>query len=296
LFIYSDSGKLLSYFNKKGGGPNEYIGITDFIVDNDTITVLDRSSQKLIKYNHSGDWISEHKLDYYAWAISPTVEQCDFLYCGNEYDGQNHTSKLRKMKSNQPDMRYLPVDQNEAKFMHFRVRDNFFCYQKTVYFFELFNDTVYSAVGGGIIKPTFYIDYKGKNIPESLLKRNYANVAEFRKEYSKTSYAHGVFSFVASDRYLMFCSYQEKLKLTVFDQKDLVSYTFSDIKDDICFNGLTFPVSTFYYTDKHIFFKLDASQVVEWRKERSPTEQFKGLVNATDEDDNPLFLICDFKQ
>ena len=179
--------------------------------------------------------------------------------------------------------------------MHFRVSDNFFCYRKTVYFFELFNDIVYSAVDGGIIKPTFYIDYKGKNIPESFFKRNYANVAEFRQEYSKTSYAHGIFNFVAFDRFIMFCSYQEKLKLTVFDQNDLISSTFTYIKDDVCFNDLICPVSTYYYADKHLFLKIDANQAVEWRKEHPPTEQFQEIVNTTDEDDNPLFLICDFK-
>ena len=297
LFVFSNSGELLSYFNHSGVGPREYVGITDFVVDDDTITILDRTSQKLLKYNHSGDYFSEHKLGYYAWAISPTVDRYNFLYCGYENILLNFPSKLRRMCSGQPDSLYLFIKENQADFMHFRYKDNFFRNQDAVYFFELFNDTIYKSIRGSNIQPFYCVDYKGKNVPSSFFSGNYANVVEFRQEYNKTSYAHGVFSFVEFDRFLMFGSnYQQKIKLTIFDRKEEISHTFSDVVDDVYFNDLTFPEIMSYQADKHIFFIINAYQAVEWRKENSPKERFKEIVNDTEEDDNPLLLIFDFKQ
>ena len=96
----------------------------------------------------------------------------------------------------------------------------------------------------------------------------------------------------------MFSSYcQSNKKLTLIDRKDRISHTFSNVNADIYFNGLTIPLSDFtYHMDKQIFVPIDAYKIVEWRNEYPPTEQFMEMVNATIEDDNPVFLIFDFKQ
>ena len=295
MFVFSDSGSLLSYFDHRGGGPREYIGITDFVVDGDTITVLCRTSKRLLKYNISGEFLSEQKLEYYALAISPTVNDYNFLYCGYENAGNN--SKLHRVRSGLPDSSYLFFDRNEANYMHNRYKDNFFQNKETIYFFELFNNIVYNSVDGGEIKPAYRIDYKDKTIPEDFFKRKFNNVMEFSEEYNKTSYAHGVYSFVEFDRFLMFgSSYLKKIKLSIFDRRESVSYTYSDIIDDVYLPGAVFPALLSYQADKHLFFKIDAYQVVEWRSMYFPAERFKEIVDATKEDDNPLLLVFDFKQ
>ena len=97
---------------------------------------------------------------------------------------------------------------------------------------------------------------------------------------------------------LMFGSfYQQNKKLTVLNKQNKISNTYATIKDDVYFNGLTIPVSEFiYHANKSIIFPLDAYKVAEWRNSHPPTEQFKEMVNATTEEDNPLLLIFDFKK
>jgi hypothetical protein len=294
MFVFSDNGQLLTCFNKKGNGPGEYTGITDFVVNGETITVLNR--QKLLNYNHSGEYISTHNLELGVISVSPTVDNAYFLYCGNfSNDKSRHT--LLKVRDEEENEQFIPINEHRAKYLFFWGIRPFYLYQDFVYFFDIFNDTVYVSSDKGL-EPSFYIDYKGKNVPVSFFERNYADIAVFMTEFHKTSYACGVLDFVLYDRFLMFCSrYQQNRKLTVFDRKNKISKTYASIKDDVYFNGLTIPVSDFkYYADKRIFVPLDAFDVFEWRDEYPAAEQFKRIVNTTKEEDNPLLLIFDFKR
>lgn len=293
LFVFSDDGKLLSCFKKRGKGPGEYSGITDFMVDDENIIILDRNQQRLQTYDHSGESISTYNLGYFAQAISPAVNHSFFLYFGNE-----HSHKLCKVRNGREDSMFLEIDKDRAKYLHIDADHNFYQYQKFVYFYQPFSDIVYESIEGGSIKPSFYINYKGKNIPASFFKKKYAHVGDFFENLHKTSYAYGVSNFALYDRYLMFNSfYQKNEKLTIFDRKNKISNTFATITDDVYFNGLPITVSEFvYHANSHIFVPLDASDVFEWKNAHPPTEQFKEMINATKEEDNPLLLIFDFKK
>ena len=293
LFIFSDDGELLFCFRKRGRGPGEYSEMTDFMVDGETITVLDRNQQRLLTYNHSGENISTRNLGYFAQAISPTIDNSFFLYSDNAF-----SHKLRRVSDGQDDSLYLAVDKERAKYLFVFTNQNFFKHQNSVYFFQPINDTVYVSAEGGRINPFFYIDFKGKNIPESFFKKQFRDVRVFYDELESKSYAYGVNNFAMYDRFLMFNSvYQLNEKLTVFDHKNHISNTFATIKDDVYFNGLTISVSDFkYYANKRIIVPVDAFSVVKWKHTHPPAEQFQEMVNATKEDDNPLLLIFDFKQ
>lgn len=295
LFIFSDDGKLLSCFEKRGAGPDEYSRIEDFMVEGESITVLDRGQQKLITYDHSGNSLSTRNLEYYAQAISPMVNNSFFLY-----NGFDISHKLHRIRNGKEDSTYLDVDENQAKYLFIFAHHNFYQYQKSIYFFQPINDTVYQSVDGGRMNPSFYVDFMGKNIPASFFDKKYKDVKEFFDDLHKGSYAYGVYSFLMDERFILFGSfYQKNKKLTIFDRKSKSSNTFATIKDDICFDGLTIPISQFIYhanKNKHIIVPLDAFSIVEWRKKYSPSEPFEKMVNATKEEDNPLLLIFDFKK
>jgi len=293
LFVFSEDGVLLYCFKKRGRGPGEYLGINDFMVNGETITILDRDQQRLITYDNSGKNISTRNLGYFAQAISPSVDNSFFLFSDNAF-----SHKLTRVSSGQEDSHFLAVDQERAKYLFIFAHHNFYRYQNSIYFFQPLNDTIYQSVDGGRMNQSYYVDFKGKNIPESFFKRQFSNVKEFFDELYTTSYAYGVYSFVLHERFIMFGNfYQKNKKLTLYDRKNNISNTFSSIKDDVYFNGLTFPVSEFiYHADKHIIVPLDAFSVTEWRNAQPPSMQFKDVVNTTKEEDNPILLIFDFKQ
>jgi len=315
IFIFSDSGKLLSYIRKAGRmvrvgncGPDgceleeryrESNVFWDFVVNNDTIIVLDWGGRRLLKYNHSGEFLSEHRLRYHVRAISPTINQYNFLFAGNEITTNFH--RLHRVRNgNQPGTPCLPIDERKAEYLHIRWDrgHHFFLHQNAVYFSEAFNDTIYKSVNGEKMKPAFVVDYKGKNVPESFFDQNFANVMEFLQEFHKIdSYAHSVYSFVMSDRFLMFVSFfQRNRKLTLFDQKGKISQTFSTVKDDVFFNGLVTSIADFaYYADnRYIFLPLD-DRFVEWRDRYHVSEQFRAIIDEAERNDNPLLLIFSLK-
>ena len=212
MFIFSNSGELLSSFTKRGRGPGEYSSITDFTVDGNEIIILDRSLRKLLVYNHFGECISNRSLEYWAQAISPVVNNIYFLYFGTQYNDNNEGHKLCKVKFGQEESLYLDIDKNKEKYLRIFSRHNFYHHKESIYFFEALNDTVYNTVEDGSMQPLFYVDYKGKNIPSSFFKKGYTDILNFFEEFNMTSYAYGVVDFVVNDHFLMFGSYYCKFR------------------------------------------------------------------------------------
>ena len=101
LFAFSEEGELALCLEKRGEAPDEYSGISDFVIDGENIIILDRNQQKTITYDHSGNSISTFHLKYYAQAISPLVNNTFFLYNGFDKDPTNkEPDSLLIMKKN----------------------------------------------------------------------------------------------------------------------------------------------------------------------------------------------------
>lgn len=65
IYIFSSSGELLSLMNRKGEGPEEYVGIQDFWLEGDTVAIY--SKGKYIKrYGLEGNFISSTDMNYQA--------------------------------------------------------------------------------------------------------------------------------------------------------------------------------------------------------------------------------------
>lgn len=293
LFIFSDDGELLSYFDKIGNGPGEYSGITDFIIDDGSVIILDRKQQRLTTYDHSGRSMTTRNLEYNTQAISPSINNSFFFYCSID---QSH--KLRRIKTGEKDSLFLPIDKIQSNYLFIFAQYNFYQYQKAIYFFQPVNDTVYVSIDGSNVDPFFCVDFKGKNIPSSFLKKPYRDIKDFFDQLHEKPYGYGIYSFAVYDRFFMFSNfYQKEKKLTVFDRKDEKSKTFSSVEDDVYFKGLTIPVSQFtYHANKCIFVPIDASTVVKWKNVYPMSEPFNEIINTTEDEENPLLLIFDFKQ
>ncbi|GHT22178.1 hypothetical protein FACS189430_03570 [Bacteroidia bacterium] len=296
MFVFSETGDFLSGFNHVGNGPGEYQKITDFTIVGEDIVVLSRSQRKLLKYNSSGKCTSEKRLNYWAMKVSSSIDGAFMIYCGNE-QGYENQFKLHLTKDSQTVEQFLPVNSVQAKYLHVSAPSNFFKYKNTVSFFEMFNDTVYTLVNGNIERK-YYIDYQGKNIPSSFFDNDYANIIDFFQAIHKTSFAYGIDKFAENDKMIMFGSiYKKTNKISIVDVHNKTSHPFATIKDDIYFDSLIIPAEEFnYFADSSIIFPVDAPTIMEWRNKYQPAEKYTKAVNDTQEDDNPVLLIFDFKQ
>ena len=132
LFIFSEECELISCFEKRGEAPDEYSGLSDFVIDGEDIIILDRNQQKTITYDHLGNNISTFHLEYYAQAISPIVNNTFFLY--NGFDTGHKLHRIRNWKEdsvfldanetryNTPNNRYPDPLQRELKDLIGRVK------------------------------------------------------------------------------------------------------------------------------------------------------------------------------
>lgn len=71
LFVYDMDGQFKFKLNKKGRGAEEYISISDFIVDNKNgdIIILDVNGRKIITYDKNGDYVNSFPIKYNANSI-----------------------------------------------------------------------------------------------------------------------------------------------------------------------------------------------------------------------------------
>tara|TARA_R110000796_G_scaffold74374_1_gene167335 strand:+ start:321003 stop:322193 length:1191 start_codon:yes stop_codon:yes gene_type:complete len=64
IFIYNKQGKFEGTFNHNGNGPEEYQGITDVWQEGDHIVVYSSANNRVLKYDHEGNFIAAFKMEY----------------------------------------------------------------------------------------------------------------------------------------------------------------------------------------------------------------------------------------
>jgi hypothetical protein len=295
LYVFDETGKFLSSIDRKGQGPGEYTGITQFTVDGENIVVMSRNQRKLIIYNESGEFISEHKVNCSALSISLLDDRDYALYCGNDRAGSG--DKIHIASPGKTEKQFVPIDESRSQYLHYISPYNFFRGKDAVRFFEPYNDTVYTVTNDKI-EPAFYIDFKGKNIPPSFFDMKHENIFTFSQSVMQHEYAAGVFRFAENEQTKMFITYYQwnKARLTLFDMPNKTSRTFSSVHDDVFFNSHIIPLNDFqYFAGENIIFPVSAATVAEWRENHKPGEKYKDIINAVDPDDNPALLIFNLK-
>ena len=63
LFKYTRSGKFVQKISNKGKGPGEYISLSDFILRNDQVVLLDAGIGKMMFFSKSGKFVKEFSVD-----------------------------------------------------------------------------------------------------------------------------------------------------------------------------------------------------------------------------------------
>ena len=91
ILVFDLSGKHISSLNKIGKGPGEYMGISNFSVDEEgNIYVLDSSSgQKILKYTKEGEHINDIFLEVLIYDFEIFNEKIYGYNAGTAFNGQN---------------------------------------------------------------------------------------------------------------------------------------------------------------------------------------------------------------
>lgn len=167
LTYNSSNGALINCISRLGRGPGEYIFIKDFYIDNNkNIILLCDPKPKVIKYNQSGNFISETPLSFNGLSFTKQNNNYWFYKDRIHHDSFNNNTIVKTDSSFQPISSYLPLQEtllggfSEMNFSNTEDGD--------ILFKHVFDNSVYKIHRDTII-PVYKIDWGTYKYPESFL-------------------------------------------------------------------------------------------------------------------------------
>ena len=176
LYCFNTSGVFLFRIGKQGGGPEEYLKLWDFDVNDSNIYMYDINGKKMLKYDLQGHFVQSLKTSFRASAFK-LLNNSDILFSLEK--GESNDALLIRADSNlviqKEFLRYSNdnLDDKITNNLFQESGDNLF-YNKSV------NDTVYLfSKKDGELKKKYVFDFKEKAVPLEL-KNNYDKLASNR--------------------------------------------------------------------------------------------------------------------
>ncbi|MDR2911667.1 MAG: 6-bladed beta-propeller [Bacteroidales bacterium] len=227
LFQFNTDGSHIRTLNKVGGGPQEYLGIWDFIVSDKEILIWDQNSRKLIRYTLDNEYINSYVIDNFAATIH-LVDRDKVLFSSSYQSNDEYKFTVRDLETMNIVASFHPVNKNQITYRHFAEQDNYYVYKNTLLFHEPMNNYIYE-IGNNKFEPVRYLDIYGKNPPEEFLEEKHEDIMDIIVKAQTNGYCYGapmyaesndqiVFSFRAEDR-TMLCSYSKETDKSIQSEK-----------------------------------------------------------------------------
>lgn len=279
LFQFDINGKFVRKIASQGRGPGEYLGITDYSVDDSTlhIHILDVYGQKIVIYNMLGEFIEEKK--------------CENMWSSFEVFNNMYIAHPLNFFGNEPCMLKI-IDENDSTTcipnnliidkQDFFLVSNVKNFQKTgeeFIFQQQFNDTVYRFnPDTKTFSACYYFDFKSAKLPAGLLE----NSSSFDNQSSIYGY---IFDITESNEYIFLSIfYREKLEKYVINKKNNKTYFVKK-------NNQNINIWPKWSNEKDVL--MDYIQTVQFmdNKEKIYDDNIKKNISKLDEDSNPVIVI-----
>lgn len=304
LYKFDENGLALGEISKSGLGPGEYISISDFVVNEDgTVWVLCRSSKQLINYDWNSIEIENIPLNNWVNNIYKIDNDRLCLYLGNEIGGENHSQlKVLNIRTKKIESESLGIDLKKSKYLHVKSTNHFNSSNSTgnIYFFELFNDTIYK-LSDNKVTPYYNFLIGNKNIPTSFFDTEYKDIMDFFQTLFKNNYAYGVNIFMESiDQYVFSYYYKGECHMAIIPKDDSHSpKNFKIIEDDV--NFYKYPINLtdlnlFIQNNNELIIALTPTDIITYATKNlgiEKVEEVKKILKYTNEDQNPILIFME---
>ena len=201
IYNYDREGRYKNVFDRRGRGPEEYLSIRDFVINNNIITLTDAVGDEIFQYTIDGNFIRRRKID-------KTPSSMAIL--NDEIIALKHTSFLPGKKISLLDFDTLEecghfgiITQNESKYMHFMGVNSFSYNQGSLLYNDIMDNQIYE-VGVDSVRVRYKVDLYGNNPPDSFYENDYQDVQMFMESFDKQGYQSGMYRFVEGDNSLFF--------------------------------------------------------------------------------------------
>jgi hypothetical protein len=297
LYKFSSDGVFICKIQKNGPGPDEYLSISDFLIDNDGMAwILSRNNKKVINYSWDGEVIDVFELDRWVSGIYFMNDDGLILYCGNEIGSNDYKLNAIDLKTKELTDIFLRIDPHKANYLHVRSPNHFVSAQNKTLFYEVFNDTIYSIEKNNI-SPYLYLNIDNKNIPASFYENDYANIAVFFQSLFTHPYGYGIILFFESENnYVTSYYYDKECYLNITAKNNAYSHTIKAIHDDIGLYNypINFTELTFFADTNKLIMVVYPNEIMDYANTNLSKEEYatiKEKINYTSADQNPLIIV-----
>jgi hypothetical protein len=299
LYRFTEEGLFSGKISKRGNGPDEYAGISDFEIEPDGgVWILSRNDQTLGLYSQNGRLDRKIRINCWATKIYLIAPGKMCLYIGNEYDDNNHHQvRIIDLNAEQVLSNWLEIDLQRAKYLHVNTLSHF-CAAKDgqgAYFYNLFDDYIYSLSGDGMEK-RFRVDMAGRNIPSSFYEVEYKDVSYFFQALLSAGYPYGTVLFAEGDKVYLYAYYDGgKLHLAVISKETNKSIAdFTTLTEDVLLSGYPIDLTENYIHvqgDNEIILPLSPPEIMEYGESRPEIrDQLRKTIQYKNEDQNAVLL------
>lgn len=117
LFVFSTQGDYINTLDRRGHGSNEYVKISDFDINNDTIYILSRPQKKIFVYSINGNHIETYELNDYYNGLRLLSNNRICLASANSND-QSYNYIIYNIRTKRYMEKFMPFSNNESMLLN----------------------------------------------------------------------------------------------------------------------------------------------------------------------------------
>ena len=292
IIIFDITGKHITSIQKVGQANGEYTSVMDFCIDTNKkqIFLLCDRPYKIIKFDYTGQFIKEKKLDDLYFNI---ITDSNYIYCNKLEVGSNANSDY------EIDCYSLDF---ESKHTYLSLRDNIKSLVYSTgnqltstlnnYYSRRFDNSIYQLNTKNVINK-YTIDFAINSIPESILTTT--NQEDLMKLVREKNWVYSITDIVENNNFLMF---KTNIALYVYDKKNYELNGFKTIAN----STLKLNNNSFYPLNNSnkiasIISPSVLSAVKKTAKARKDFDNFELLriAEKVKDEDNPILILYEFK-
>jgi len=297
IYTFNNSGKYIRSIGKRGGGPDEYSELGDFILMGDSVLIQDKFLNKIIIYNNEGEYISTLKLldlPYVEFTNIGSKLYFAISYERSELGFYNMITYDLNTDEYQPHLAYnkeTPIAWGLTNYIYKNREKALFILPRDHNIYEITSND---------ISAKYHVRFSNNNMSPNSLKENGEKVLF---ESMEKGFITGLNQIVSSPDYL-FLSFNEG------SSPREVLFNIHEKESQVC-NWFVMDSAGGLYTNKYIttdenefIIIQDANMfITAWEniytggtfKDARVKERFKSLYTHLDEDSNPVIFKFRFK-
>jgi len=320
IFVFNTNGKYLFQIGSIGKGPEEWLSMESFIVDNGYVTAIDGGSNSYLRFDIKGNFIEKKRMnniiinsisEYKGDTVISYINNNTIFNNGKEINSNLIFFSLKKQRIYAES---IPIPDYKFGFHNIGI-DCLPKIENIIYYYDVFVDTIYKIGENFNVIPRFVLDFgKYAVTPEKRPKslKDYKKVVKMHRKFpGLVYYVHGLtgtkntlfFGFArAINRhpYLFYVYYSLNTKTSKCVTKLIDDLSLPGIKMEFTAkNPLTsvngeqiWMIEPAEFLEEYN--KLKNKYGIETLRERNP--QLTKIFENTTDMDNPILVFLKFKE